>query len=294
METRANKHVLVGGIEGVWHGDLRIADAATLQQVAEGMRFAVLMNAIRQDPKAVAGAIEEASREIRTALAAQRIDLHSLHVHALSYVDGRIIPTFAMEVTELDDGLMGSIETRSFQAIDPGPGNRDPWTGNPINLEAWIERQGMLRRRRAETGILMDPVLHAMLDQPERDALLKHLRGGGTRAWPENDLDERIDPRIRGRALKDGIVLAEIVLHDDARWNTVTSTGQDAVILLTRDIPESAVLAMAGRPLRNVIDHPLIDPDWIITEAGTRMIAPSRRQVLINTRCGYVPVSAAV
>jgi len=49
-------------------------------------------------------------------------------------------------------------------------------------------------------------------------------------------------------------------------------------ILLSRHVPPALVMRMAGRPLREVVDHPLIDPSWVITHASIEVRLPSHRK----------------
>ena len=88
------------------------------------------------------------------------------------------------------------------------------------------------------------------------------------------------------------MIRANIRLAEGIYWNTLPIDRGPAV-LLSQHVPGAMVMAMEGRRLREIIDHPLIDPAWTVVRTGTEMQSPSLRRIKLETECAFLPLEAA-
>ena len=293
IKRNGGKHILVDGIDGYSADNITIGNAETERQEQEGELFALCLdNLAKRLPENLAF-LRGATEMLSGALDREGIDLHSMRVQSMAPARDLVLPTIEFEVTELDHGLIGRIVKRHFRPDAPGASAGEPWVGKEGALAAWAERQGRLRRMRADTGILIDPLMAALLRPAQRQDLVRRLQNEASSGSPSFEATSpELDRSIAGYSLKDGMVRANIRLAEGIYWNTLPFDRGPGV-LLSQHVPGAMVMAMEGRRLREIIDHPLIDPAWTVVRTGTEMQPPSLRRIMLETECAFLPLEAA-
>lgn len=299
MRTQGPAHVLKGGVPPLYPMDLPIGDADADDQEKEAKRFSRILKSLRSRAEENRRILDDLVQTTKDTLKDAGIDLHRLSVRKIELVKGLVIPTLEIEVTEIDDILMGSFVTRHVTP-DHGSRARGPGTATPGRLLKWATEQKQRRTMRTDTGVLMDPLLHALLTDQARCDLMATLRKNPrsphdmvSGQWSRQHLEQNeveMHERISNVRVSAGRIYATIRLAEDVRWVSAPMPNRKPGVRLDRPIPDTLAAAFVGRPLRSVVDHPLIDHEWRIVQVQNNDAIPMDAHRHLGTDCSFVPV----
>lgn len=299
ISTRGPHHVLKGGIPPLYPMNIPVGDADAEDQEKEGKRFHLILKSLRQRSEENGRILDDLFQSTKATLEEAGIDLHHLTVRKIGLEKGLVIPTLEIEITEIDDILMGSFVTRHVTP-DHGSRTRGPGTATPGRLLKWASEQKQRRRMRATTGVLMDPLLHALLTDQARCDLMATLRKNPrsphdmvSGQWSRQHLEQNeveMHERITNVRVSAGRIYASIRLSEDVRWVSAPMPNRKPGVRLDRPIPDTLAAAFVGRPLRSVVDHPLIDHEWRIVQVQNNDAIPMDAHRHLGTDCSFVPV----
>ena len=299
MTIQRGAHVLKGGVPPLYPMDIPVGDVDAKDQEREGKRFSLILKSLRGRTKENGRILDNLMQSTKVTLKDAGVDLHRLSVKKIELVKGLVIPTLEIEVTEIDDILMGVLVTRHVTP-DHGSRARGPGTATPGRLQKWASEQKLRRRMRTETGVLMDPVLHALLTQQGRCDLITTLRKNPrspydmvSGQWSRQQLEQNdieLHERITSVRVSAGRIYASVRLAEDVRWISAPMPNRKPGVRLDQPVPETLSSAFVGRSLRSVIDHPLIDRDWRIVQVQNNDAIPIDAHHHLGTDCSFVPV----
>ena len=299
MSTRGPYHVLKGGVPPLYPMDIPVGDADAEDQEKEGKRFYLILESLRKRSEENGRILDDLVQSTKAILEEAGVDLHRLTVRKIELEKGLVIPTLEIEVTEIDDILMGVCVTRHVTP-DHGSRARGPGTATPGRLQKWASEQKLRRRMRKETGVLMDPVLHALLTQQARYDLMAALRKNPrspynivSGQWSRQQLEQndvKLHERITSVRVSAGRIYASVRLAEDVHWVSAPMPNRKPGVRLDQPIPDTLSSAFVGRSLQSVIDHPLIDRDWRIVQVQNNDAIPIDAHHHLGTDCSFVPV----
>ena len=242
--------------------------------------------------------IDNLVAKVKAVAKEANVDIHRIQLRSLMPTKSSFAPTLVIELTELDDVLMGRIITHKVDHEDVPAGRSEIDSGTILKFTAWCKSQKQLRDIRQETGMLMDPFLKAHLAKSEAEQILTQLRKepGNRNAimhsqWSNADLrgySVDIPSSIESVQAYSGIINAKIRLASNVVWETRRRTDGWAAIELIQDIPDSIAHSLVGKKLCEVIEHPLFDPSWEVV--AIKKIPPVLTSgIRLHITCDPVP-----
>lgn len=286
-------------------GPITIGNSERTHQREEGETVARI---VRATLDGTADSVADAfGMEIEINLHAQGLPLHSQRVVALHMTAaGEVVPSFNIETSEIDDALISRVMTFCVGHDDIPIGRREgPWVGRLAAIADWGTTQRMLHARREDCGILMDPVLHKAIGRTASLDLMELLRrmprppgAASDGTWTREQLANQgviLSEAVRAVRIKEGLIHSTIKLCHDVEWSSgraavaARKIGSSHQIRLSRDIPESIIMGIAGKRVSRVIEHPWIGRDWIVDDCLDERRSPINRGLVLKvSHCPFV------
>ena len=299
LVTRKGQHILRGGYAPLYPHDIKVG-VSSAEQGDEGRRFAQMITSLEERENDNSQILQVMQSQIKAILDNESVAIHSMVPVGIDLAGGLVVPTIHCQLGELDDILMMGITGTDIVHDDVD--RRDPSSATLKSLSTWAKSQGSLLRMRSDTGVLMDPILHALLDEASIDKLMTILRkqprpSGGVISgeWDRSHFlghDLKIDDRIEAIRVSWGRIHATVRLAHGVTWISAPWSTRLPGIRLDVLVPESLIGSLIGRRLVSVIEHPLINPSWNIAQVQNNDAIPLDAHRHLGTDCAFVPLGA--
>lgn len=241
-------------------------DEAGAKVVADGLALLV------GDDGAIVGKFEERRAKVSALLSGSGATLVGMRIGSVTHAHGRIESTAIANVLLLDEGMAENILS---YVIDDDSKTSRGWR----DLARAVKAQPS-RRARAGKTLCADPITIAALSvlEPARRAALVAFvsnqprpttglvgQGGPRDRWTPAQLrrlGHAVPDEIEAIRIKEGRLVARVRLGRHATWN-------DGAISISRSqLPEVTVGSLAGRDVKDVLEHPALSGLGAITGAS--------------------------